>query len=162
MEAAGAQRGRRACGQHCLLARRARIRREDRMSALRVGWIGCGTHANEMLLPQLIRHDVRIAALCDVDDGRLNKTAERYGARETTKDWRALLARQDIDALGIAAGPTAHFEIGIAALGLGLPLFIEKPPAPTAKDAEILAAAAEKAGKPVVLGFMKRYSTANR
>ena len=29
------------------------------MTPLRIGWIGCGTHANEMLLPQLTRHDVR-------------------------------------------------------------------------------------------------------
>ena len=132
------------------------------MSALRVGWIGCGTHANEMLLPQLIRHDVRIAALCDVEGGRLAQTAARYGITETTPDWRVLLARDDLDAVGIAAGPAAHLEIGLAALKRGLPVFIEKPPAPTAAEAETLAAAAEKAGRPVVLGFMKRYSTANR
>ena len=28
------------------------------MTSLRIGWIGCGTHATEMLLPQLTRHDV--------------------------------------------------------------------------------------------------------
>ncbi len=132
------------------------------MSALRIGWIGCGTHANEMLLPQLIRHDVQIAALCDVDDGRLARTAQRYGVAETTLNWRTLLGRKDIDALGIAAGPTAHFQIGLAALERGLPIFIEKPPAPNATQAEMLAAAAAKAKVPVVLGFMKRYSTANR
>ena len=42
------------------------------MSRLRLGWIGCGTHANEMLLPQITRFDVTLAALCDVDEGRLN------------------------------------------------------------------------------------------
>ncbi len=39
------------------------------MTRVRIGWIGCGTHANEMLLPQLARHDVTIAALCDTDGG---------------------------------------------------------------------------------------------
>ncbi|UPG73438.1 hypothetical protein MVG78_04605 [Roseomonas gilardii subsp. gilardii] len=34
---------------------------------LRIGWIGCGTHATQMLLPQLLRHDVELVALCDVD-----------------------------------------------------------------------------------------------
>ena len=34
---------------------------------LKIGWIGCGTHATQMLLPQLMRHDVEIAALCDLD-----------------------------------------------------------------------------------------------
>jgi len=131
---------------------------------LRIGWIGCGTHANEMLLPQLIRHDVTIAALCDTDATRLARTAARYGiaAVDTTGDWQAVLARQDIDAIGVATGPAAHFTIGMAAIARRLPLFIEKPPATTAGDAQKLAEAAKAAGVPVVLGFMKRYSTANR
>jgi myo-inositol 2-dehydrogenase / D-chiro-inositol 1-dehydrogenase len=134
------------------------------MSALRIGWIGCGTHANEMLLPQLLRHDVRLTALCDTDADRLGRTAQRYGVAEAdrTRDWQALLARGDIDAVGIAAGPTAHHRIGLAALARGLPVFAEKPPAATAAEAEELAAAATAAGQPVILGFMKRYSTANR
>jgi myo-inositol 2-dehydrogenase / D-chiro-inositol 1-dehydrogenase len=35
------------------------------MNPLRIGWMGCGIHANEMLLPQLARHDVTVAALCN-------------------------------------------------------------------------------------------------
>ncbi len=131
---------------------------------LRIGWIGCGTHANEMLLPQLTRHDVTLAALCDVDADRLGRTAQRYGvaADRQARDWRDVLARSDIDAIGVAAGPKAHLEVGLAALARGFPVFAEKPPAATAADAEKLAQASAIAGKPVVLGFMKRYSTANR
>ena len=49
------------------------------MSSVKIGWIGCGTHANEMLLPQLTRHGVALAALCDTDQARLAATAQRYG-----------------------------------------------------------------------------------
>ncbi len=134
------------------------------MNPLRIGWIGCGTHANEMLLPQLTRHDVRLMALCDTDADRLGRTAQRYGVAEAdrTRDWEALLARADLDAVGIAAGPAAHHRIGLAALARGLPAFLEKPPAATAREAGELAEAARRAGKPAILGFMKRYSTANR
>lgn len=134
------------------------------MKPLRIGWIGCGVHANEMLLPQLTRHDVTLAALCDVDADRLGRTGQRYGVAEADRmhDWRALLARDDIDAVGVAAGPAAHHIIGLAALDRGLPVFLEKPPAATAREAEDLARASERTGKPAVLGFMKRYSTANR
>ena len=133
-------------------------------NTLRIGWIGCGLHANEMLLPQLTRYDVRIQSLCDTDQERLDRTAQRYGvaAANTTRDWKALLARTDIDAIGLAAGPHAHYEIGQAALAAGYPVFMEKPPAATAREADQLAQAARTVGKPVVLGFMKRYSTANR
>ena len=134
------------------------------MSKLRIGWIGCGTHANEMLLPQISRFDTTIVALCDIDAGRLAATGERFGIAPVnrTQDWRALLARNDLDAVVVAAGPAAHAEIGLAAVGRRLPVFIEKPPAPTAAEAEILARAAATAGVPVIVGFMKRYSTANR
>jgi myo-inositol 2-dehydrogenase/D-chiro-inositol 1-dehydrogenase len=134
------------------------------MSTIRIGWIGCGTHANEMLLPQITRHDVRIVALCDTDAERLGRTSQRYGVAQAdrTRDWKSILARGDIDAVAIAAGPDAHHEIGIAALARGFPIFAEKPPAATAAKAQELADAARKAGKPAILGFMKRYSTANR
>jgi myo-inositol 2-dehydrogenase/D-chiro-inositol 1-dehydrogenase len=132
------------------------------MTTVRLGWIGCGLHANEMLLPQLVRHDARLAALCDTDADRLGRTAARYGVQAVTRDWREILARGDIDAIGIAAGPAAHYEIGLAALERGLPVFMEKPPAGTAAEAVKLVEASAKADRPVVLGFMKRYSTANR
>jgi len=134
------------------------------MSRLRIAFIGCGTHANEMLLPQLTRFDVEIAALCDVDEARLQSTGARFGVAPAhrLRDWRAALARDDIDALVVAAGPATHFEVAEAAVARRLPVFIEKPPAPTAAQAARLAEAAAAAGAPVVVGFMKRYSTANR
>lgn len=134
------------------------------MTSLRIGWIGCGTHASEMLLPQLTRHDVQMVALCDTSRERLEMAGRRFGvtAADLTDDWRALLAREDLDAVGMAVGPALHHEIGLAAIARGLPVFIEKPPAPTARLAQELADAAKARGVPVVLGFMKRYSTANR
>lgn len=134
------------------------------MKLVRMAWIGCGTHANEMLLPQLMRHDVTLAALCDTDADRLARTAARFGVPQerTTPDWREVLNRNDIDALGLAIGPRGHFEIGMAAIERRLPVFMEKPPAPTALQAHQLAQASKRQGVPVVMGFMKRYSTANR
>lgn len=132
------------------------------MSTMRIGWIGCGTHANEMLLPQMTRFDVTLSALCDVDEARLRASSARFGAGATTRDWRELVAREDLDALVVAAGPAVHEAVALAAVERGLPVFIEKPPAPTAAAARRLVEAARTRGVPVVVGFMKRYSTANR
>jgi myo-inositol 2-dehydrogenase/D-chiro-inositol 1-dehydrogenase len=131
---------------------------------LRIGWIGCGTHASEMLLPHLVRLGVQLTAICDVDSAKTARIGLAYGVPDADRsgDWRSILARGDIDAIGIAAGPVAHAEIGKAVISRGLPLFLEKPPAPTAAAAAILAEAAAQAGVPNVVGFMKRYSTANR
>jgi myo-inositol 2-dehydrogenase / D-chiro-inositol 1-dehydrogenase len=134
------------------------------VSAVRIGWIGCGTHANEMLLPQLTRHDATVVALCDTDAERLARTAARYGvsSENAVMDWRQVLNRNDLDAIGLAVGPQGHFEFGLAAIKRRLPVFMEKPPAPTAAQAQQLADAATEAGIPVIVGFMKPYSTANR
>ena len=129
---------------------------------IRIGWIGCGTHASEMLLPQLVRLPARLAAVCDIDSGRLAAIGERYGVAARYTDAAALMAHDGLDAIGMAVGPAQHAAFATAALARGLPVFLEKPPAATAAAATELAEAAARARKPCVVGFMKRYSTANR
>ncbi len=129
---------------------------------IRIGWIGCGTHTGEMLLPQLVRLPVRLAAVCDSDAGRLAAIADRYGVAARCTDAAALIAQPGLDAIGMAVGPAQHAAFAPAALARGLPVFIEKPPAPSAREAEEIASAAARSGRPCIVGFMKRYSTANR
>ncbi|WP_172328237.1 Gfo/Idh/MocA family protein [Mangrovicoccus sp. HB161399] len=129
---------------------------------INIGWIGCGRHARQMLLPQLGRNGIRIAALCDRDPEMLARTAAEYGVTALCSDFRELIATPGLDAIGMAVGPDLHRAATIAALEKGLPVFMEKPPAADAEGAREVAAAAERAGKPVIVGFMKRYSTGNR
>ncbi|MBI1777616.1 MAG: Gfo/Idh/MocA family oxidoreductase [Proteobacteria bacterium] len=131
---------------------------------IRMGWIGCGNHASEMLLPPLLSHGVVLTQLCDVDEGRLAEAARRFGVAPAscTKDHRALLGRDDLDAVGMAVGPEQHRDFAIEALGRGLPVFMEKPPGGTLADALKIEAASAKADRLVAIGFMKRFSTANR
>jgi myo-inositol 2-dehydrogenase / D-chiro-inositol 1-dehydrogenase len=131
---------------------------------MRIGWIGCGKHAGEMLLPQLVRYPLRLDAICDIDPARLAEIGDRYGVAESRRfsDPARMFAAGGIDAVGMAVGPTQHRDFAIAALHQGLPVFMEKPAGANAADARAIAAAARAAGRPVVVGFMKRYSTANR
>jgi myo-inositol 2-dehydrogenase / D-chiro-inositol 1-dehydrogenase len=129
---------------------------------IKIGWIGCGTHASEMLLPQLVRLPVKIAAVCDLDEKRLAQIGDRYGVAARYANAAHLLAHRGLDAVGMAVGPAMHVELGLQALSRGLPVFMEKPPAPTADAAQKLAREAARSGKPCIVGFMKRYSTANR
>ena len=129
---------------------------------IRMGWIGCGRHARQMLLPQLGQNGIRIAALCDSDAAALRRVGEEYGVSELHSDFRDLIAAPRLDAIGMAVGPALHQAAALEALARGLPVFMEKPPAATAEGAREVARAAHAAGKPVVVGFMKRYSTGNR
>lgn len=132
---------------------------------VRIGWVGCGTHAAEMLLPQLSRLPVTLAALCDTDAGRLALVGGRYGVDARYADAEAMLAQAAelrLDAVGMAVGPGVHARLGAAAMERGLPVFMEKPPAATAAKARALAEVSARTGQSCVVGFMKRYSTANR
>ncbi|MCF3641272.1 Gfo/Idh/MocA family oxidoreductase [Rhizobium sp. TRM95111] len=129
---------------------------------LKIGWIGCGTHATQMLLPQFVRHDVQLAALCDIDGRRLAAAGRQFGVSTLTSDAEELIRTPGIDAVGMAVGPDQHLLFGKAALRRGLPVFMEKPPSGSAAGARELMSASEKAGKPLLLGFMKRYSAGNK
>ena len=129
---------------------------------LKIGWIGCGIHATQMLLPQLLRHDVEIVALCDIDAKRLADASRQFGVKRLTSDGDELIRMPGIDAIGMAVGPDQHLEFGKKALDRGLSVFMEKPPSGTADGARELRAASKRSGKPLLVGFMKRYSVGNK
>lgn len=129
---------------------------------LKIGWIGCGRHATQMLMPQLGRNGIQVAAVCDVNAEAAGTAAWQYGTSAVYTDYRELLAHKGLDCIGLAVGPDLHRIASIGALERGLPVFMEKPPALDLKGAAEVKAASEKAGKPVVVGFMKRYSTGNK
>ena len=82
---------------------------------INIGWIGCGRHASQMLLPQLGRNGFRIAALCDRDGAALSQAAANYGVTALYDDFRELIAHPGLDAIGMAVGPDLHRMASIAA-----------------------------------------------
>jgi myo-inositol 2-dehydrogenase/D-chiro-inositol 1-dehydrogenase len=132
------------------------------MKTRRMVWIGCGRHAEQMLLPQLLRHDVDLVGVCDIDAAAAARIGCRYGVQHVATDYRELLALPSVDVVGMAVGPLQHRDLSIAALQHGRHVFMEKPCGASAADAQAIADAAVVAGRSVGVGFMKRYSTANR
>lgn len=128
----------------------------------RVLWIGCGRHAGEMLLPQLVRQDVEIVAFCDINEAAAVALARRYGVARVDLDYGHAIATLDVDLVGVAAGPAVHRDVALAALARGRHVFMEKPCGASRADAATIATAAEAAGKQVGVGFMKRFATVNR
>ena len=128
----------------------------------RVLWVGCGRHAEQMLLPQLVRQDVEIVAFCDVNEAAAVALARRYGVPRVDLDFRHAIETMDVDVVGVAAGPAVHRDVALAALARGRHVFMEKPCGATVDDARKIAEAAKAAGRTVGIGFMKRFATVNR
>ena len=101
---------------------------------------------------------VRIA-ICGRDEDRATKVARQFGWQNVETDWRALVARDDVQLVDICTPGDSHCEIALAALGAGKHVLCEKPLANTVAQAESMAAAARlAAGRGVfaMVGFNYR------
>ena len=122
----------------------------------RIGFIGAGGIAQRHfgVLDQF--EDVAIVAIADVDEGRAQDAAARFGARAFA-DADAMLAEVELDAVYICVPPFAHGTPERAALAAGLPFFVEKPVALDLATAEAIAAEVAAAGLVTAVGYHWRY-----
>ncbi|MEV5386900.1 Gfo/Idh/MocA family oxidoreductase [Streptomyces sp. NPDC052721] len=100
-----------------------------------------------------------LAVLCGRDGAAARAAAERHGWAAVETDWRALIARGDIDLVDICTPGDSHAEIAVAALAAGKHVLCEKPLANTVAEAETMTRAAEEAygrGQVAMVGFNYR------
>jgi myo-inositol 2-dehydrogenase/D-chiro-inositol 1-dehydrogenase len=74
-------------------------------------------------------------------------------------DYRALLARKDVDAVDVVVPNDLHAEIALAALEHGKDVLVEKPLALTLADCDRLIAAQQRSGRVVSVGHELRLSS---
>lgn len=128
------------------------------MNRVRIGVIGLGAIAQVMHLPYLVDDDDRfeIVAISDVSPDTLAAVGDRYGVAARHTDWRALLARDDVDAVGVFHSGS-HRDTVMAALDSGKHVFVEKPLAYNAREAREVAERARRSDRVVQLGYHKLY-----
>ena len=87
-----------------------------------------------------------IVALCDVDEGRLNKAGEKYPKARKYVDFRKLYDEAtDVDAVVVSTAEHTHAFATIPALQLGKHVYCEKPLTHSIEEARHIAEAAKKA-----------------
>lgn len=124
---------------------------------IRLGCIGVGGQGGYHLSHWAKMQDVRIAAVCDVDQSRLENAAKAAGSSpEMVKDFRRVLERKDIDAVCIATPDHWHTILAIRACEAGKPVYVEKPISHNVREGRAVAEAARKAGVPVLHGTQQR------
>ena len=130
---------------------------------LRFGLIGCGTHARWAVGPAFQQcPDVRLAAVADVAEQALAAFEWPDAGLPRYRDYRELLAREQLDAVYVCTPCEAHLAPVLAAFAAGLHVVTEKPMAPTPDDCERLLAASREAGKALAVDFENRYHPAFR
>ncbi len=100
-----------------------------------------------------------MSVVCGRDAARAADAAARLGWTESATDWRAVVARDDIDLVDICTPGDTHAEIAVAALNAGKHVLCEKPLANSVAEAEQMVDAAERAraaGVRTMVGFTYR------
>jgi predicted dehydrogenase len=133
------------------------------MKPLRVGMIGYGfmgrAHSNafrkvNQFFP--LSRQLVLQAACGRDGAKTKAFADTWGYAAVETDWRALLARDDVDLIDIAAPNNVHAEIAIAAAKAGKMIVCEKPLARDGMEALRMVKAIEKAGVPNLVSYNYR------
>jgi len=99
-----------------------------------IGFIGTGDHGTGWNLRRYLQlSDAKVLIVCDVDGYRMRKAKAMVDAQydnedcATTKDFRDVLARKDIDAVMISTPDHWHTLISIMAAKAGKDVQCEKP-----------------------------------
>jgi predicted dehydrogenase len=96
----------------------------------------------------------------DVNAAMANDARDRFGFEEGSTDWRAVIARSDIDAVDICTPNDTHAEIAIAAAKAGKHIICEKPLARTGAEAKTMLDAVKGASTIHMVAFNYRRTPA--
>ncbi len=127
------------------------------MAKLKVGVIGVGAISGAHIGAYMKNPDVELCAFCDINEERLKAKGEKYGVTHLYTDVEEMLKNEKLDAVSVCTWNCAHAKCSIAALNAGVNVLCEKPMAMNAKEAEEMKAAAERSGKLLMIGFVRRY-----
>ncbi len=96
----------------------------------------------------------------DVTDSAAEVARQRFGFDAASSDWRATVARPDVDVVDICTPNNLHAEIAIAAARAGKHIICEKPLARTVQEARAMAEAVRQAGVIHMVAFNYRRTPA--
>jgi predicted dehydrogenase len=95
---------------------------------IQIALIGAGGQGMSDTRSALHAPGIEITAVADIYDGRLARSKELWGNQVfTTRDYREVLARPEVDAVIIATPDHWHSHIAMAAMKAGKDVYVEKP-----------------------------------
>ena len=144
------------------------------MSKVRIGFIGVGNRGTQLLHGFMANDDCEITALCDVYEPYTTREAREVGPNltgqapmmgedlppyRTYRDFRELLASDDIDGVVIATPDHWHALQTIAAFRAGKDVFVEKPLTATIHEGRRMVEVQKETGRLAGVGLNRRGSS---
>jgi predicted dehydrogenase len=115
---------------------------------LNIGLIGAGGMGTQDTITALKVPGIKLVAVCDLYNGRLKDARDRWGQDIfTTRSYKELLNRKDIDAVIVATPDHWHQRISIDAMHAGKHVYCEKPMVHSVDEGPAVIAAQKETGK---------------
>lgn len=130
--------------------------------SLQVAQIGVGRWGRNLLRNLVALPSADVVAVCDVSEDALAQAQRLAPHARGTHNVDVILGDDTIEAVVIATETPTHVPLAEAALRAGKHVFVEKPLAPTAADAERLVALADARDRRLMVGHLLRYHPAFR
>lgn len=102
---------------------------------------------------------IKMVAACDLYDSRLKRCREHWGDDVyTTRDYREILSRSDVDAVIVATPDHWHERIASEALRAGKPVYLEKPMVQNVDEGHSLIEVEHETEVPLIIGSQRTSS----
>lgn len=125
---------------------------------LRLGFVGAGYMAQTTHIPNFLAvPEVQPVVLAEARPKLARAAVEYSHIPRAVSSHQDIAAMDDVDAVVAIMGEAFHPRVAIDLLSAGKHVFIEKPLATSAAVGQQMVQAAEKAGKLLMVGYMKRY-----
>lgn len=133
------------------------------MNKLKIGIVGAGRIGN-VHAESITYHipEAEVVMVTDVIKENAKKLAARFGIPKYSADYMDIVNDPEIDAVLVCSPTPTHADITIAALNAGKHVFCEKPVHTSIERIRDVAAAAEKSGKKLQIGFNRRFDHNHR
>ena len=118
---------------------------------VRLGIVGAGIRGLE-LMQAALNAGGKIIAVCDLYDGHFRRAQEIQPNTPTTRDYREVIHRNDIEGVIVATSDHWHAPVAIAAMKAGKNVYCEKPMTHTIAEAIEMVRVSKETGRLVQVG----------
>ncbi len=125
---------------------------------IRVGVIGTGAMGQNHVRIYSEMDGVELVGISDIDKKRVEAMATQFKTKAFT-DYKKMLA-EGLDAVSVVVPTKLHKQVVLDALDAEVHVLVEKPIADTTENADMMIAAAKKAGKILMVGHIERFNPA--